>query len=361
MRYLPIFILFIFLLQACQRIRPLLQRTERGKYESSFRKDDSLFNRWKSAHDQAMAAPLTIALPYQATLQIADVAASALVYQIAVKQGQRLVAELSTLSDSSRIFLEFFDGHAFSNKKLLAERSDLSNEVNWSANRDDSVRVSLQPLLHDSAVYHLKIYAQPAYHFPVLGKDNRAIQSFWGADRDGGARRHEGIDIFATRGTPVLAVADGHVGFAGERGRLGGKQVWLQEKELGFRIYYAHLDSTSVYTGDAVALGDTLGFVGNTGNAAGGPPHLHFGVYGSGGAVDPLNFVKKITVPSGRTYSFNMKQIRVTKNTQLRQGPDVTYPARLQLQAGEDIKVLARTGNWWHVMARDSIPGFVFQ
>ncbi|MCL7987116.1 M23 family metallopeptidase [Sphingobacterium sp. lm-10] len=361
MRYFSVFILLIFLLQACQQIRPLLHRTERGKYESSFRKDDSIFNLWKTSHKRAMAAPLKVELPYHATLQIGNANASAIVYTVPVKQGQRLVAELRTPSDSTRFLLEFFRPDASNSDKLLAELGIGSNMVSWSANQDDSVRVSLQPLLHDSSVYNLKLYTQPAYHFPVSNKGNRAIQSFWGADRDGGARRHEGIDIFATRGTPVLAVADGRVGFAGERGRLGGKQVWLQENELGFRVYYAHLDSVAVSSGEAVNLGDTLGFVGNTGNAKGGPPHLHFGVYGSGGAVDPYNFVKIIQVPADQKYDIIRQQTIVSKRTPLRTGPGPSYPIRLQLDNGESLKVLARTGNWWHVLARDTIPGFVIR
>ncbi|MCH5689911.1 M23 family metallopeptidase [Niabella sp. W65] len=60
----------------------------------------------------------------------------------------------------------------------------------------------------------------------------------------------------------------------------------MRENLAGFNVYYAHLDSFIVNSGDAVTRGDTLGFVGSTGNAAGGAPHLHFGIYGNNGAVD---------------------------------------------------------------------------
>ncbi|MBE8719629.1 M23 family metallopeptidase [Sphingobacterium pedocola] len=358
MKHWPIYIILLLLISACTHIRTLLQHTERGKYESSFPRNDSLFGLWKASHERAMADPLQIELPYLATIQIGHPDASAIVYAVSVKQGQQLVAELKRPSDGVGFLLEFFNSNTTPSKKLLAELSSASSTVEWSAHDDDSVRISLQPLLNDSAVYHVKIYTQPAYHFPVIGKDNGAIQSFWGADRDGGARRHEGIDIFAARGTPVLAVSDGRIDFAGERGTLGGKQIWLSENKLGFRVYYAHLDSTAVHSGRQVLRGDTVGFVGNTGNAAGGPPHLHFGVYGRGGAVDPLNFVKKFAIPTDWEYD-TLQPKALTERMLLRAGPGTSYPTRLQLDKGEPVKLLAQTGKWLHVVARDTIAGFV--
>ncbi len=94
---------------------------------------------------------------------------------------------------------------------------------------------------------------------------------------DGGNRNHEGVDIFAAKGTPVVAVANGFVTRTGNQG-LGGKQVWLRDSSSGNAYYYAHLDSILTESGKQVRINDTLGFVGNTGNAAGGSPHLHFGI-----------------------------------------------------------------------------------
>ena len=94
--------------------------------------------------------------------------------------------------------------------------------------------------------------------------------------------------MFAPRGTPVLAGAAGRVSRVQET-PVGGRVVWLQT-DAG-SLYYAHLDRQLVEPGARVAAGDTLGTVGNTGNAAATPPHLHFGVYGRRGAVDPEPFV----------------------------------------------------------------------
>src|SRR5579875_3658760 len=133
--------------------------------------------------------------------------------------------------------------------------------------------------------------------FPVSGKRSN-IRGFWGDERDGGARLHKGIDIFAKKGTPVVAVCDGIVVDEGNGGR-GGKVVWLQSASHPWRAYYAHLDRQLVRDGQHVKKGQVLGTVGNTGNAKTTPSHLHFGIYTARGAVNPLPYVKnspKVTV-----------------------------------------------------------------
>jgi murein DD-endopeptidase MepM/ murein hydrolase activator NlpD len=99
---------------------------------------------------------------------------------------------------------------------------------------------------------------------------------------------HEGQDIFAPKGTPVLSATDGYVYNIGDN-RLGGQTVSIIG--AGGRVYYyAHLDSYAPHLeeGDHVTNQTVLGYVGTTGNAQGTPPHLHFGVYTGGGAINPL-------------------------------------------------------------------------
>lgn len=112
---------------------------------------------------------------------------------------------------------------------------------------------------------------------PVAGVRGRDIASTWGAARSGG-RKHRGADIFAPKGTPVVAATDGVVVRIG-LDRLGGNVVYLLGEGLTIQ-YYAHLDSwePSLSEGQHVKQGAVLGTVGNTGNAATTPPHLHFGV-----------------------------------------------------------------------------------
>ncbi|WP_101925921.1 MULTISPECIES: M23 family metallopeptidase [Luteimonas] len=122
---------------------------------------------------------------------------------------------------------------------------------------------------------------------PVEGVDASRVADTYGAPR-GSDRQHEGVDIFAPRGTPVRSATQGLVTSVREGG-LGGRQVWVMGPGRQ-RHYYAHLDDWAplLEPGDLVQAGDMLGTVGDTGNARGTPPHLHYGVYASDGAYDPL-------------------------------------------------------------------------
>ncbi|WP_034410393.1 M23 family metallopeptidase [Derxia gummosa] len=124
----------------------------------------------------------------------------------------------------------------------------------------------------------------------------------WGNARDGGRRRHEGIDIFAARGTPVLATTRGRITRVGMNS-LGGKVVWVLGPGRQMH-YYAHLDDwAGRAAGEWVWPGEVIGRVGNTGNAAGGPTHLHYGIYAAGGAINPWPLLRAgreaATAPAG--------------------------------------------------------------
>ena len=123
---------------------------------------------------------------------------------------------------------------------------------------------------------------------PVRTVRARQVRDSWHAPRDGGERMHKGQDIFAPRGTPVHSATEGYVVRIGEN-RLGGQTVSVLG--AGGRVYYyAHLDSYApgLSVGDYVTPRTILGSVGTTGNARGTPPHLHFSVYASTGAINPL-------------------------------------------------------------------------
>ena len=126
--------------------------------------------------------------------------------------------------------------------------------------------------------------------FPVAGTASK-IRDLWGASRAGGARRHKGIDNHARRGTPVVADCDGVIE---ERNLtlVGGKTLWLKSSAHGWKAYYAHLDRQLVHEGQYVRKGQVIGTIGNTGNARTTPSHLHFGIAGNNGWVNPLPYVK---------------------------------------------------------------------
>jgi murein DD-endopeptidase MepM/ murein hydrolase activator NlpD len=122
---------------------------------------------------------------------------------------------------------------------------------------------------------------------PVQGVSLRAVRDTFGAPRPGD-RTHQGVDIFAPRGTPVLSATRGIVARIGENS-LGGTVVWVLGPG-GDRHYYAHLNSVAdIKMGQRVAPGHMLGTVGISGNARGTPPHLHYGVYRRAeGAINPF-------------------------------------------------------------------------
>lgn len=130
---------------------------------------------------------------------------------------------------------------------------------------------------------------------PVVGVRATEIPDSFSAPRSGD-RTHNALDILAPRGTPVLSADDGMVLRLSEN-RLGGLTIYATDPQDRFVYYYAHLDryADGLAQGQRLAKGDTIGFVGTTGNAPDHIPHLHFqmmrkhpaGRYWDGEPVDP--------------------------------------------------------------------------
>jgi murein DD-endopeptidase MepM/ murein hydrolase activator NlpD len=152
------------------------------------------------------------------------------------------------------------------------------------------------------------------YVFPVFG--SAAFGNTFGAFRaDVAGKWHHGEDLVAPFGTPLLAVADGTL-FSVGWNDIGGWRLWLRDGS-GNEFYYAHLSAYSplAIAGRRVKAGDVLGFLGDSGDADGGVPHLHFEIhpveflgYGYDGAVAPYPFLvawrraEDVSFASGRTY-----------------------------------------------------------
>src|ERR1043165_8791031 len=131
---------------------------------------------------------------------------------------------------------------------------------------------------------------------PLEDISKSQIANTWHAPR-GTDRLHEGQDIFAPKGTPILSATSGYVYNIGEN-NLGGQTVSVIG--AGGRVYYyAHLDAYArgLQVGDRVTTRTVLGYVGTTGNAQGTPPHLHFGIYTSSGAINPLPLLMDRAAP----------------------------------------------------------------
>jgi murein DD-endopeptidase MepM/ murein hydrolase activator NlpD len=145
-----------------------------------------------------------------------------------------------------------------------------------------------------TALYAMRLASMPApttVTMPVSGVRPQGLRDTWHGARSGG-RQHEGIDIFARRGTEVQAATEGIVLRVGNN-PLGGRVVWVLGPGAQ-RHYYAHLDRyAEVSAGMHIDAGTVLGYVGTTGNAAGTPPHLHYGIYQAGGAINPYPVLRK--------------------------------------------------------------------
>jgi len=120
---------------------------------------------------------------------------------------------------------------------------------------------------------------------PVNGIERTALRDTFGAKRSG--HIHGAIDILAPRGTPVLAAVDGIVTKLRVSG-AGGLSIYVNDAE-GTEYYYAHLDGYAPWLHESMPVkrGDVIGYVGTTGNAPPGTPHLHFAIERNGASIDP--------------------------------------------------------------------------
>ena len=134
--------------------------------------------------------------------------------------------------------------------------------------------------------YDNGVYVDGSILCPVAGA--AGFGDTWGAPRSGG-RRHQGVDMMSSMGTPLVAVVSGDMSIS-DRGGIAGRAVFLRGSN-GNNYFYAHL---SAFEGGSryVEQGDIIGYVGDTGNAR-GTPHLHFEIHpGRGSPVNPYRSVR---------------------------------------------------------------------
>lgn len=135
--------------------------------------------------------------------------------------------------------------------------------------------------------------------FPVPGFEGQLRDNF---AEQRGKHRHEALDIMAPRGTPVVAVDDGHVAKL-FNSAAGGLTIYQFDPAVNYAYYYAHLDryAPGLAEGAPVRRGDLIGYVGSTGNAPADAPHLHFTIFRlaadrqwwKGEAVNPFPYLTK--------------------------------------------------------------------
>ncbi len=324
---------------------------------------------WRSVGAQALKDSVLIKSPHREQGFFRAEKPSALGYRLDLKMGELLKINLLAGQENTLLFVDLFYEELIDSiiniQPVFHAEEYQTDSLEYEIKNSGIYILRVQPELLAACRYNLDIIVQPSYsYFPVSGKGNRDVWSFFGDPRDGGRRTHKGIDIFARRGTPVVALTDGWIRRVRDQG-LGGKQVWLSDTLRKQSLYYAHLDSQLVKEGVWVKAGDTLGLVGNTGNARFTPPHLHFSIYRRGyGAVDPHPFVARQNAkPSsflGDT-TFIGQWMRVRENNaRLRVSPDRRSESITRLKRHLPIEILSASRGWYRVLTPEGMQGYLF-
>jgi murein DD-endopeptidase MepM/ murein hydrolase activator NlpD len=179
-------------------------------------------------------------------------------------------------------------------------RSASSGSAASSGSSGAAVPLATAAVLGGSAEADVEYLRSHRLQLPVAGIRPEQLEDSFDTPRDG-TRRHRAIDILAPRGTPVLAADDGRV-LRVSWNSAGGNTVYATDVEGRIVYYYAHLDHyrESLAAGMPLAKGDTIGFVGTTGNAPKDIPHLHFqimrmphdGKYWNGDPINPFGILR---------------------------------------------------------------------
>jgi len=318
---------------------------------------------WFAAGEKALVRPLTITLPYRETGYFAAEKPDAAGYVFPVKRGEQINVQVSIQPRGSfLLFTELWQSATEGNSpSLLAAADTTVLQLQYEVKKDGRLLVRVQPELLRGGEYTLSISSNPTLGFPVQANAAYKIISTWGDGRDKGSRKHEGIDISGKFRTPVVAAASGYVNSVRENS-LGGKVVFIQADGKDYTLYYAHLDEQLVRQGQRVGKGEPVGLMGNTGNARNTVTHLHFGIYTTAGAIDPLPFVNpdKAT-PAAVTAPLELLQQRVhnPSATSLRVTPAKNGMMLDKLPSNQVMQVLAATGDWYKVVLPDTREGFV--
>jgi murein DD-endopeptidase MepM/ murein hydrolase activator NlpD len=320
---------------------------------------------WMSAAQAALVRPLHTELPYQEEGFFPEEEAAALGYRVSLRRGQRLTVrvELDGVSDT-RLFLDLYrvapdtlrpPVHVFA--------PEPGSGLVFEPRRSGDYLLRIQPELLRGGRFSVTIERDAALEFPVAGSSTEAIGGVFGDPRDGGRRDHHGVDIFAPRGTPVVATSTGYISRV-DTTDIGGRVIWLRDAQRGASAYYAHLNEPLVQAGARVEPGDTIGTVGNTGNARTTPPHLHFGLYfRREGPRDPWDYLYQ---PPGALEPVAValeglgQWARVRgDDIHLRDEPSTRAHILADLPRHTALRVTGGVGSWYRVRLPDGAGGFV--
>ncbi|HWI54615.1 MAG TPA: M23 family metallopeptidase [Desulfobacteria bacterium] len=199
-------------------------------------------------------------------------------YQVRIEQ-----AQISQYPNSDEV-VQLAAKLASVDKKELQPK-DLANALGYPMELTEQISLRAQSLAKGTELF------SKSFSFPY--KSKVTYQDTWGADREGGKRKHEGTDIFAKEGVPIYSVSDGKVEKLGWN-RLGGERVGIRGP-FDLYYYYAHLSkiNPNLSVGMSIKKGDLLGYTGHTGDAINTPDHLHFGIELNDETwINPYNFLQ---------------------------------------------------------------------
>jgi peptidoglycan LD-endopeptidase LytH len=289
----------------------------------------------------------------------------AVAYRLTLRRGDVLTVRMTALDSDDALAAEVFQVLPPDLYRPVHSAPYGAREVHFEARATGEYVVRLNPERGVGGLFEVAVDGGAALLFPVAGADLDAVGSWYGDARDAGARGHEGLDIFAPRGTAVLAAAGGRVTSA-RLTPVGGNVVWVEDADGELSYYYAHLDEYHVRAGQWVSAGDVLGTVGNTGNARGARPHLHFGVYRPGRvALDPAPWLaagQPVPAPDPDIGNAALvgRKARVTGDrVRLRAAPGLGSAVLAELGSGTALRVVGVVADWHRVLLADGTTGFV--
>ena len=367
-------VLLILCVQGCAKERILQGNsntnglTPRQAYAVSLEEANlnttALGQAWFDAGERAMSRAVDVRPPYREVVFIDPKEVTARGFRFQLQQGQQLTVQVTVEpTDTLNLFIDLFeipeDPLEFPRHVATA---DSLNTILIEPRQDRTYLIRLQPELLRGGKYRIDIEASASLGFPVAGHSSRNIFSFFGAKRDGGRRLHEGVDIFARRGTPVVAISDGYVTRV-EETTIGGKVIWVRDAIRNQAYYYAHLDEFMVSESQRVRTGDTLGTIGNTGNAINTPSHLHFGLYTMRRPVDPFPFIHNLSdaIPQVAADTSRLGNwVRITSTlAQLKTSPYKEAEVLDELPRHTALMVVGGSKDWYYVQLPDEKHGFI--
>ena len=371
MRLIVGLLLIAFLSGCKEEVVPLpyYPRSEHDAYLKSLENANllstALGKDWETAAAEALNNPVRINTPFMEAFYLDPKKAESVGYRFTAKRGHKVLVDIDfqiSEDDTTRVFADLYrvedDSLGIWRHVATADKDELM--ISFGSRKDADYILRLQPELLRGGNFKVTIRKVPSLRFPVAGKDSKSVGSFFGDPRDGGRREHHGVDIFARRHTPIIAPSKGYVRFVGTRG-MGGKVIWIRDQETGDNLYFAHLQDQLVERNTRVEPGDTIGTVGNTGNARYTPPHLHFGIYNRG-PLDPWNFIAELNErPDSIEADTGVlgKWIEATKVTFLTQSADEEGSVVDTVGINEVMKAYGTSSDLYRVVLPDGTSGYI--